>query len=248
MNMYRNTMAAGGAAAVLLLAAGCETLDFSGAGNLVSGMLGANGPQALSADTIAAGLKEALSVGTQNAVAQAAKVGGYSADPKLRIPLPAELEGAAKTARKLGLGFYVDDLETKMNLAAEQAAGQAAPVFLDAVKQMTFEDVKKIWAGGDTAATDYFRGKTSAQLAALCRPIVAKYTAQAGAAKAYHLFLDKYNAIPLVSKPQVPELESYVTGKAIAGLFEMLGREEAKIRTDPAARTTALLRQVFGGK
>ena len=247
MKTPKMAVVAGGVVA-LLLTGGCETLDLAGAGGVVSSMLGTGGQPALSLDTIAAGLKEALSVGTQNAVAQASQAGGYAADAKLHIPLPAELENAAKTARKFGLGFYVDDLETKMNLAAEQAAGQAAPVFLDAVKQMTFEDVKKIWVGGDTAATEYFRGKTSAQLATRCRPIVAKYTATAGAAKAYNLFLSKYNAIPLVTKPPVPELESYVTDKAVGGLFEMLGREEAKIRTNPAARTTSLLRQVFGAK
>ena len=248
MKTLKTAMAVGGAAAVLAVAGGCESFNAAGIGSALSNVLGQTGGQALSIDTVAAGLKEALSVGTQNAVAQASKAGGFSADPKLHIPLPQELEGVAKTARKFGLGSLVDDMENKMNLAAEQAAAQAAPVFLDAVKQMTFEDAKKIWSGGDTAATDYFRGKTAAVLLARCRPIVAKYTEQAGAAKAYTLFAKKYNAIPLVEKPPFPSLDSYVTGKAVDGLFNVLGREEAKIRTDPAARTTALLRQVFGGK
>ena len=248
MKTLKTAVVLGGAAAVLVVAGGCESFNAAGIGSAISGALGQAGGQPLSMDTVAAGLKEALRVGTQNAVAQTSKAGGFSADPKLRIPLPQELEGVAKTARKFGLGMFVDDVENKMNLAAEQAAGQAAPVFLDAVKQMTFEDVKKIWAGGNTAATDYFRGKTASVLTERFRPIVTKYTAQAGAAQAYNLLTEKYNAIPLVPKPPFPSLETYVTGKAVDGLFDVLGREEAKIRTDPAARTTDLLRQVFGGK
>jgi hypothetical protein len=148
--------------------------------------------------------------------------------------------------RTLGLGSLVDDFESKMNLAAEQAAAQATPVFVGAIRQMTFADAKNILSGKETAATDYFREKTSAQLRDLYKPIVATYTAQSGAARAYKALVERYNQIPLVPKPQSASLDDYVTDKAIGGLFSVLANEEAKIRKDPAARTTQLLRTVFG--
>lgn len=231
----------------LVVLTGCETMDLGKVGSML-GSLGGTAGGPLSLETIIAGLKEALTVGTRNTVSQTSKTGGYALNPTIRIPLPQELQTVGSTLRKIGFGSTVDEFEAKMNEAAEQAAAQAAPVFIDAVRQMTFEDAKNILSGADTAATDYFRAKTSARLAEMYRPIVAKYTDQAGAAKAYKGIMDRYSKIPLVPKPQFASLDEYVTGKSINGLFLILAGEEAKIRKDPAARTTELLRQVFGKK
>lgn len=225
-----------------LLLAGCEALN-TGLGSLLNTSGGQGG---LTLDTIVAGLKEALQVGTQNTVAQTSKQGGFNLNPRLHIPLPQELQTVANTLKKVGLGSIATDLEAKMNEAAEQAAAKAAPVFIGAIKQMTFEDAKNILAGKENAATEYFREKTGAQLKELFKPIVTKATDQVGAAKAYKGVMDKYNAIPLVPKAQAASLDDYVTDKGIQGLFLVLADEEAKIRKDPAARTTELLRRVFG--
>ena len=227
---------------LLVVLAGCGNLNTANLGVLLGG--GSGG--ALSLETIVAGLKEALTVGTQNTVTQTSKAGGYLNNARIRIPLPQELQSVAKTMRSIGLGSLVDDFENKMNVAAEQAATKATPVFVGAIKQMTFADAKNILAGKETAATDYFREKTSAQLRDLYKPIVTTYTDQSGAARAYKALMDRYNQIPFVAKTQQTSLDDFVTDKAIAGLFAILADEEVKIRKDPAARTTELLRTVFG--
>ena len=139
----------------------------------------------------------------------------------------------------------VDTFEAKMNAAAEEAAAQAAPVFLEAISSMTFEDAKAILQGEDDAATQYFKEKTSARLRDMYAPIVRRKMDEVGAAKVYSSLVDKYNAIPFTKKPDF-SLENYVTDKALDGLFLKLADMEKQIRTDPAARTTALLKQVFG--
>lgn len=199
---------------------------------------------ALGTDTIVAGLKETLAVATKNAVGKASQPGAYASNPKLRIPMPDQLKGMAATMRKFGMGPLVDDLEAKMNAGAEQAAGQAGPVFLDAIRQMNFDDAKKVLNGGNTAATNYFREKTSADLKELCKPVVTKSIDQAGASAIYKTVMDKYSQLPLATKPQF-SLEDYVSDKAVTGLFTLLGEEETKIRKDPAARTTQLLKTLF---
>ncbi len=230
------------ASSLAVAMAGCANMDMAN----LSALLGGDSGGALSVETIVAGLKEALTVGTRNAVTQTSKAGGYLNNARLRIPLPQELQTVGKTMRSVGLGSLVDDLEGKMNLAAEQAAAQATPVFVGAIRQMTFADAKNILSGKDTAATDYFREKTHAQLRTLYKPIVTTYTDQSGAARAYKSLMDRYSQIPLVPKPQQTSLDEFVTDKAIGGLFTVLADEEAKIRKDPAARTTQLLRTVFG--
>lgn len=232
------------APAALLALAGCETLNQDWIGT-VSSMVG-GGTSGMTMETVAAGLKDALKVGTQNAVAQTSQKGGYARDAALRIPLPQELQGVAQSLRKIGLGSQVDALEGKMNEAAEAAAAQATPVFLGAIQQMTFDDAKKILHGSDSAATDYFREKTAGQLRDLYKPVVRKYTGQSGVAAAYDRVVESYNRIPFTSKPKAVPVEDYVTQKAVDGLFVVLAREEAKIRRDPAARTTELLKAVFG--
>jgi len=226
---------------VALFLVGCQSLPegFRGA---VEGMLAGN--QELSLETIVAGLKEALAVGTQNTVASTTQKGGYLNNPSLRIPMPEKLEGLASTLRKIGLGSQVDLFETKMNESAELAAKEAAPVFMDAIKSMTFDDAKKILNGGDTSATDFFREKTDATLKAKYQPIVTTKMQELGAVQLYQNLEQQYNRIPLVPKASV-SMEDYVTEKSLDGLFFILAQEEKKIRENPAARTTALLKKVF---
>ena len=245
----KKTITLTGVGIALLLTSGCETLQNIDLGAITNSLLNSTATgQPLSLDTVIAGLKEALTVGTQNAVAQTEKQGGYAANQLIHIPLPQELQTVGKTLRTVGMGATVDEFEAKLNQAAEAAAAKATPVFVDAIKQMTFADAKQILSGGETAATDYFREKTGTALRNLYKPTVSQYTDQVGAAKLYKQVMDRYNLIPLVPKPQFASLDDYVTDKAVSGLFTVLAQEETKIRRDPAARTSELLRQVFGSK
>jgi Protein of unknown function (DUF4197) len=203
------------------------------------------GKQELSLQTIVAGLKEALKVGTRNAVKTTSKTDGYWKSARIRIPMPPELEKMSSTLRKIGLGGKVDEFEKKMNQSAERAAALATPIFIDAIKSMTFNDARNILKGSKTEATDYFRGKTTAPLARVYAPIVRSQMEKVGAVKEYNRLLKRYNAIPLVPKPKF-DLDEYVTRKALQGLFTVVADEERKIRERPAARTTELLRKVFG--
>jgi hypothetical protein len=197
--------------------------------------------------TIIDGLKEALSVGTGNAVGQTSRPGGFANNPLLRIPLPGQLNDVAKGLRAVGMGGLLDDLEAKMNAAAEQASSQAKPIFLNAITQMTFADAKTILQGSDTEATDYFRDKTGPSLRNVYSPIVSRVMDEVGVVRQYNAVLDRFAALPFTSKPNL-RLEDYVTEKALDGLFSVLASEEKKIRTDPAARVTALLQKVFAAQ
>jgi Protein of unknown function (DUF4197) len=202
---------------------------------------------ALSNTDIAAGLKEALRVGSERVVAQLGKVDGFNADPKIHIPLPPSLEKARSALNAVGMGGTFDDLELKLNRAAEQAVPEAKGLFLDAISQMTLEDVKAIYNGPDDAATRYFQGKMSAPLSAKMQPIVDQSLEQVGAVQAYNAALGQYRTLPFVPDVQA-DLTKYVIDKGMDGVFYYLAQEEAAIRKDPAQRTTALLQKVFGGK
>lgn len=198
----------------------------------------------LTADRITAGLKEALAIGTGNAVALTGKPDGFLGNPAIRIPLPEQLKSLGSGARYLGMGSQVDQLETGMNRAAEQAAPQAKKIFLEALTKMSFADARKIWSGGDTAATEYFKDQTTSQLAAAFKPIVHAAMENVGVVK-------QYNAIaqnPLAGSLGLQgfNFDDYVVGKSLSGLFYMLGEEEKKIRKEPLAQTTSLLKEVFG--
>ena len=229
----------------LMLVAGCESVNSSGIGKSVLDALGQGRDGELTLGVVIDGLKEALRVGTENTVKSTSARGGYLSNPLIRIPMPEKLQSMASALQKIGLGAQVDSFEQKMNEAAELAAREATPVFLDAIRQMTFEDANNILRGHDTAATDYFREKTAAALKQRYLPIVSGQMQQLGAVKVYKDMETKYNQLPFVPKTTV-SVEDYVTDKALAGLFTVLAAEEQKIRQDPAARTTALLRQVFG--
>ncbi|HPO20395.1 MAG TPA: DUF4197 domain-containing protein [Rubrivivax sp.] len=195
--------------------------------------------------TDAAGLKEALAVGTERAVASLGRANGYFGNAAVKLLMPSSLQKVAEVARMAGYQKQVDEFILSMNRAAEAAAPKAASIFGDAIRAMSFEDVRGILIGGDTAATDFFRAKTSDKLYAALEPVVSKKVDEVGATKAYKAMIGQYEAVPMVSKKSL-DLDHYVTEKALAGLFYMLGQEEKSIRTNPAARTTDLLKKVFG--
>lgn len=191
------------------------------------------------------GLKQALSIGTQNAVAKTSQLGGYLDDPAIRIKLPGALDTMAKGLRMVGYGPQVDELYVGMNRAAEKAAGEAADVFLLGIRQMTFSDAMGILNGGDTAATEYFERTTRGSLFQRFEPIVTDKMSEVGVVQDYDALVSRYTALPFTKKPNL-DLEDYVTNRALDGLFKVLGDEERKIRTDAGARVTPLLREVFG--
>ena len=200
--------------------------------------------------TVVKGLKEALATGTERAVTEVAKPDGYFGNQLIKILLPPKVQQAANVLGAIGYQQQVDELVLSMNRAAEKAAPKAASFFGDAIRQMTVEDAKGILSGGDTAATQYFEKKTRSQLFDAFKPAVTTSMDQVGTARAYKEMIGKYESAPLASLAGIPslDLDSYVTNKALDGLFTMVGQEEKKIRTNPAAQTTDLLKKVFGGK
>lgn len=203
------------------------------------------GSGALDEETVAAGLREALTIGTERATGELASPGGFGADDALRLRLPEKLDPLVDTARNVGLGSWVDSLEDRMNSAAEAAAAEALPVFADAIRDMTIADAFEILGGAEDAATTYFREKTEAPLEARFTPVVTEAMREVGLYEQYQKLLTRYEMLPF-SKPMPPSLESFVTEQTLDGLFSVLAAEEARIREDPVARTTALLQQVFG--
>ena len=198
-------------------------------------------------DNTIAGLKEALSVGTANAVLDVSKINGYLKNQAIRIILPEEIQKATRTLRNLGLGGLVDDFERSMNVAAEKAAPEAKAIFLDAIRSITFDDARKILNGGDTAATDFLKSRTYDRISTSFRPLVSASMDQVGVTRFYKTIADTVGSIPFQT-PIDLDLDTYVTGKALDGLYYVVAEEEKKIRTDPAARVTELLKDVFGKK
>ena len=200
----------------------------------------------LSESTTAAGLKEALRVATERAVQSTSRTNGFLDNPRIRIGLPGKLSSVASALRGIGMSAQVDELEVAMNHAAEKAASEATPVFVDAISQMSFDDAAGILRGSDTAATEYFQKTTTDPLRARFGPIVGQAMQSVGVGKLYDQLIGRYtSAVPFSSAPKL-DLNRYVTDKTLAGLFTVVGEEEKKIRTNPAARATDLLKQVFG--
>lgn len=195
---------------------------------------------------IAAGLKEALSVGAERVVTRVGTKDGYLKDKFIHIALPEQLQEIHKSLNKLGLGRYTKELEIKMNRSAEVAAPKAKTLFFSAIKDMHWQDVKAIYKGKNDAATQYFKRKMTPTLKKMMRPVVSKVLSDVGAVKAYKDVAKQYNSIPFVEKINY-DIEGYVINKAISGMFYYLEKEEAAIRKDPVKRTTALLKRVFGG-
>jgi hypothetical protein len=207
---------------------------------------------ALSNDQMVNGLKEALGNGLQHAVAELGRDGGFLTNLNVKIPMPEKLQTVEKTLRALKQDKLADEFVTTMNHAAEQAVPEAAAVFGDAVKQMSITDAQAILTGPKDAATQFFRRTTQTNLYARFRPIVEKATAKTGATAAYKNMLSKAGgtsfggALGGLLGQDALDLDNYVTTKSLDGLFKMVADEEKKIRENPAARTTDLLKQVFG--
>lgn len=193
----------------------------------------------------ASGLKEALQIGTDHSVDLTGKIDGYFANQAIKILLPEKLRLAEKGLRLTGFGPQVDEFVVSMNRAAEKAAPAARGIFKDAILEMTFDDARKILTGGDTAATDYFRTKTSDKLTLAFRPAVESTMAQTGVVSRYNQLTGGISSLPF-ARSQNFDITDYVVGKALDGLFYMVAQEEKKIRTEPAAQITPLLKEVFG--
>ncbi len=195
--------------------------------------------------TVISGLKEALSIGTGKAVTSVSKMDGYLANQAIKILLPDNIQNVAGVLGKMGYQKEVDDFTLSMNRAAEAAAPKARKYFVEAIKQMSFEDATNILKGGNTAATDYFKSKTFSKIYDDFKPSVSESMNKVGVTKSYKDLTGRASSIPFVNIGSL-DLDHYVTTKALDGLFYMVGQEETKIRTQPAARVTDLLKTVFG--
>ena len=202
-------------------------------------------PGSLGEVKIGQALKQALQIGTENAVKLTGRPDGYFRNEAIKILLPDRLKSLEQGLRVVGYGPKVDELVLGMNRAAEQAAPAAKQIFWDAIGDMTIDDARHILDGADTAATDYFKGKTTARLTTAFKPIVDKSMSQVGVTRQYDELLGRARLIPFLDVERF-DLDNYVVGKALDGLFHVVGDEEKKIRTNPAARVTDLLREVFG--
>ena len=191
------------------------------------------------------GLKEALRIGTGNAIKLTGRPDGFFANTLIRILMPEKLRALEKGMRLIGMGKQVDAFVLSMNRSAEAAAPLAADIFLGAIQEMNFEDARRLLTGGETAATSYFQTKTAGKLTAAFRPVVAKTMAENEVGRHFQNLLNAARKLPMM-KTEALDMETYVVGKSLDGLFLMIGNEERKIRKDPAARVTAILREVFG--
>lgn len=226
--------------ASVLLAAGPASAQFD---RILKG-LGLGEQSGLTDVKIGSGLKEALKIGTENAVNLTGRPDGYFRNQAIKILMPEKLQTLEQGLRLVGYGPQVDEFVLSMNRAAERAAPAAKNIFWDAIGEMTFDDARKILNGGDTAATDYFEAKTSDKLAAAFRPVVDHTTNEVGVTRQYKALVGRYQAIPF-AKDVTFDIDEYVVTQALDGLFFVVGEEEHKIRTDPAARVTDLLQEVF---
>ncbi len=193
---------------------------------------------------ITSGLKEALTIGTQNSSTALSPVDGFFANAAIKILMPPEAQKVESTLRGLGFGNVVDKAILSMNRSAEEAAKSATPIFINAINQMTISDATGILQGGDFAATNYFRDKTTSALTSAFKPVINNALKKTDATKYWSDVFSVYNRFS--SNPVNTDLSGYVTGKAIDGIFYQAGLEEQKIRKDPAARVTDLLKKVFG--
>lgn len=221
--------------------------DIATMGNTLFGNVNtrAAATSALSNQDIASAFKQALTIGTGEVVSQLGRTDGFNLDPKVRIPLPNNLARVQSVLGSVGLSSLMDDLETRLNRAAEIATPHAKELFVSAISDMSFDDVLAIYKGPQDSATQFFRQKTSAQLAAKMQPFVTNAISQAGVINAYDNAISQYKAIPFVPDVKA-DLTNYVVNQGIDGIFLYLGEQEKQIRQDPVKQTTDLLKRVFG--
>ncbi len=214
-------------------------------GLCLAGLAGASGLADLTNQDAVRGIRGALTQGAASAIAKLGVPGGFSNNPKVKIPLPPALEQVAKGMRMLGRGKDADELVAKMNQAAEQAVPEAKGLMINAVKTMSVTDAKNILTGGDNSVTQFFRAKTAAPLAARFLPIVKQSTARVGLAQKYDEFAGQGAKFGLV-KGDAATIEQYVTDRTLDGLYLMIGDEERAIRQNPAAAASGIVSKVFG--
>jgi len=201
--------------------------------------------QGLSEDEIGGGLKDALRVGAETVLTQLGASGGFESDPLVHIGLPSGLDRVRAALDRVGMGHLLEDLELRLNRAAETAMPKAKTLFVQAVDEMTLDEVMNIYRGPDDAATSYFRSRMAEPLAREMRPVIDQSLAETGAASSYNTVLDRYNRLPLV-RPVEADLSDHVVQAGMDGIFHYLAQEEAAIRNDPLKRSTELLQRVFG--
>lgn len=197
---------------------------------------------------IVGALRDALTIGAQNASGRLSVANGYFGNALVKILLPPEATKVERTLRDLGMGNMVDDLVLRMNRSAEDAATKAAPIFINAIRTMTIQDGINIVRGGNGAATKYLQQRTTSQLTAAFRPVIDNALSRGNVGPLWNKVFSTYNKIPLVGARVNPDLSGYVTERALNGLFVTIADEENKIRLNPAARTTDLLKKVFGAR
>jgi len=215
------------------------------AGKVNSILKSVSGTSALSNTDIISGLKEALTKGVNNGVGKLSLADGFFQNAAVKILIPEDAKRVESTLRKAGMGKVVDDAILSMNRAAEDATKNATPIFMNALKEMTFTDAKAILTGTDTAATSYLRTKTSLNISNAFKPVIQSSLDKVNATKYWSKMMSAYNTLPLVKKVNT-DLNSFVTERAVSGLFFEIAQQETLIRKDPAARTTDLLKKVFG--
>jgi hypothetical protein len=203
--------------------------------------------EGLSDVKIGSALQEALRVGTENAVLQTSRIDGFFKNKAIKILMPRPLQTIEQPLRLVGYGPQVDEFVLSMNRAAEKAVPFAKKIFWDAIGQMTFEDGRRILAGSDTAATDYFRAKTSKKLQVAFQPTVENVMNEVGVTRQYNQLIGRYKDVPFAQNITF-DINHYVTEKTTDGLFFVVGQEEQKIRHNPSARVTDLLKEVFGAR
>lgn len=196
---------------------------------------------------IASGLKQALEIGAKAASQQLSQKDGFFKNAAVKILMPPEAQKVASTLRSMGMGSLVDEAILSMNRAAEDAAIKAAPIFVNAIKGISIQDGLQILRGGNNAATHYLQGKTTPALTNAFSPVIEQSLAKVGATRIWKTVFETYNQIPFITEKVNPNLTGYVTEQALKGVFTEIAAEELKIRTNPAARATDLLKKVFGG-
>ncbi|MGN6417324.1 MAG: DUF4197 domain-containing protein [Pseudobacter sp.] len=228
----------------LLLFTGCESTQqiLKDLGQTGTGTGSTTG--GLSTNEIISGLKEALAVGAERSSTKLSAMDGFFKNAAIKILLPEEAQKVEKTLRDLGMGSLVDKAILSVNRAAEDAASSAAPIFINAVKSMTINDALGILKGSDTAATSYLKGKTTIALTNAFKPVIEKSLAKVNATKFWGDVFTAYNQF--ATKKINPDLSGFVTERALTGIFYQVGLEEKAIRKDPVARTTEILKKVFG--